>query len=704
MSLAALANGADCGPINPLQGLAKNFGDDRGLQQDHFGASRAGPSRGTFRTTQGAPAGFGQEATHFFAGGQNASPVPPMGQSHFDLAALRTALPAPSFESPQAFTPAQSFSSSVQGPSWASDFLVHSNKSSAAPSRQAASPQAFSAREQMNHSPFSPGIQPQLGIHPMSQMSALPPNLQTAAANLRQGLQIDQQQMDNAFQSFEQTHTPVTAAPAPVTQVEQSQSTAQPQDADLLARTAGLLVQSVDHEKNPKFANSQFLGLMKQLRDRTVIVEGNDIVAAPSDWQMGQGQSFGVSTDLKGKGKAVPSFSAVMQEPGASQLQGASSSLQQPAQDALTGSEEDPNEAYFRQDNEDYISYWKAHQGPRPPGVPSQEWQQLQRDWERFEATATGMRPLAHYEFQSGNPYLLGERSYNHTMHGGATQTNSYSESVLQMEAVVQRDPNNARAWFELGVKQQENEREQQAIQALQRALELDPTHLPSWLALAISYTNEGDRQGTYQAVQSWVEHNTKYRGVVEAFEEEEGAPIVGSDEFQRLIGCLIAMARGVARPDEVDADVQIALAVLLNTNEDYARAQDCFQAALSVRPEDWLLYNRVGATLANGGRADEAISYYYKALEINPAYIRARFNLGISCINLRRYEEAAQHILDALVLQDSDGPRGSGNNRGVTSYALWDSLKTTCLHMQRIDLATMCDTQDLEGIRNQLF
>ena len=41
--------------------------------------------------------------------------------------------------------------------------------------------------------------------------------------------------------------------------------------------------------------------------------------------------------------------------------------------------------------------------------------------------------------------------------------------------------------------------------------------------------------------------------------------------------------------------------------------------------PQDWLLYNRVGATLANGGRADEALSYYYRALEINPSYIRAR-------------------------------------------------------------------------------
>jgi hypothetical protein len=35
MSLATLVNGADCGPLNPLQGLTKNLDTDRGMQQVH---------------------------------------------------------------------------------------------------------------------------------------------------------------------------------------------------------------------------------------------------------------------------------------------------------------------------------------------------------------------------------------------------------------------------------------------------------------------------------------------------------------------------------------------------------------------------------------------------------------------------------------------------------------------------------------------
>ena len=362
----------------------------------------------------------------------------------------------------------------------------------------------------------------------------------------------------------------------------------QPPEADLLARTAGLLVQSVDHERNPKFVNSQFLGLMKQLRDRKAIVEGNDIVAACTDGQIGQ--AYTISADLKGKGKAAPSSTAI-QEMGVSQSHVPPSVLG-PIEQAASIESEDANDAYFQRDNEDYINYWNAHHASVPPLVASTEdWQQLHRDWERFEATTTGVRQLAEYQFQRGNPYLLGERSHNHAMHDGSILGHSFSEvcgffqarssnfrldfslqSVLEMEAVVQRDPNNARAWYELGVKQQENEREPQAIGALKRSLELDPTHLPSWLALAISYTNEGDRHGTYEAIQNWIRHNEAYRDIVAAYEAGDGAEGNGTYESQNLIACLIAMARGVSLTrtggSDVDPDVQIALAVLLNTNE----------------------------------------------------------------------------------------------------------------------------------------
>lgn len=137
------------------------------------------------------------------------------------------------------------------------------------------------------------------------------------------------------------------------------------------------------------------------------------------------------------------------------------------------------------------------------------------------------------------------------------------------MEAAVQRDPTNAHAWFQLGVKQQENEREGKAIHALRRALELDPSHLPSWVALAISHTNEGNRNGAYEAIREWVSHNERYGEAVNTFRthNEEREDMTQNEKFNNLINCLITMSHSLGG-EEIDADIQVALAVLMNTNE----------------------------------------------------------------------------------------------------------------------------------------
>jgi hypothetical protein len=53
-------------------------------------------------------------------------------------------------------------------------------------------------------------------------------------------------------------------------------------DPDALARTAGQLLDSVKNNQSDKFQNSQFLQLMRQLRDKEVTVEGDKIVGVLS--------------------------------------------------------------------------------------------------------------------------------------------------------------------------------------------------------------------------------------------------------------------------------------------------------------------------------------------------------------------------------------------------------------------------------------
>ncbi|XP_036045227.1 PEX5-related protein isoform X9 [Onychomys torridus] len=272
--------------------------------------------------------------------------------------------------------------------------------------------------------------------------------------------------------------------------------------------------------------------------------------------------------------------------------------------------------------------------------------------------------------------------------------------TILFMEAAILQDPGDAEAWQFLGITQAENENEQAAIVALQRCLELQPNNLKALMALAVSYTNTGHQQDACEALKNWIKQNPKYKYLVKNKKSSPGltrrmskSP-VDSSVLEGVKELYLEAAH--QNGDMIDPDLQTGLGVLFHLSGEFNRAIDAFNAALTVRPEDYSLWNRLGATLANGDRSEEAVEAYTRALEIQPGFIRSRYNLGISCINLGAYREAVSNFLTALSLQ-----RKSRNQQQVPHPAIsgniWAALRIALSLMDQPELFQAANLGDLD-------
>ena len=264
---------------------------------------------------------------------------------------------------------------------------------------------------------------------------------------------------------------------------------------------------------------------------------------------------------------------------------------------------------------------------------------------------------LGDYQFEDDNPF----RAVGDPFGEGVRildEAGNLSLAALAFEAAVQRDPRHVEAWTLLGTAQAQNEKETPAIRALERALHLDPRNTDALMGLAVSYTNEGYDATAYRTLERWL--SVRHPAVVAPDQLSAAADVGFTDRRQlhaRVTDLFLQAAAQRPAGADMDPDVQVGLGVLFYGAEQHDKAVDCFGAALASaepgaatgRRQRPLLWNRLGATLANSGRSEEAIAAYEEALTLNPNFVRARYNLGVSCINVGCLPEAAQHLLGSL-------------------------------------------------------
>ncbi|KAK7147581.1 hypothetical protein R3I94_010182 [Phoxinus phoxinus] len=466
--------------------------------------------------------------------------------------------------------------------------------------------------------------------------------------------------------------------------VQDKEWTQEYQSGEELRQTANELLAKVD---DPKLKNTEFLRFIRQIGDGSVTVE-----------------------DRAGKEHT--------DKAQAKEAQHWASSLNQVSADSA--------ESWV----DEFATYGPDFQQAKAAVESDVDfWEKLQQEWEEMAKRDAEAHPWLSdfdqmlsssydkgYQFEEDNPYLSHDDPFAEGVK--RMEAGDIPGAVRLFESAVQKEPDNQLAWQYLGTCQAENEQEFAAISALRRCIELKKDNLTALMALAVSFTNESLHRQACETLRDWLRHNPKYRPILEQHEREKEREGVREKEKEReRFGSLLPealfsevqtlfLSAAAADPARVDPELQCGLGVLFNLSGEYDKAVDCFSAALSVMPQDYLLWNKLGATLANGNRSEEAVAAYRRALELQPGFVRSRYNLGISCVNLGAHREAVEHFLEALSLQrqaagDGEGGAGRGPGSAVTvmSDNIWSTLRMALSMMGESSLYSAADRRDLDTL-----
>eukprot|EP01135_Chromosphaera_perkinsii_P002107 Nk52_evm41s217 gene=Nk52_evmTU41s217 len=334
-----------------------------------------------------------------------------------------------------------------------------------------------------------------------------------------------------------------------------------------------------------------------------------------------------------------------------------------------------------------YQSHWD---------VMSEEWENVREEFlesKKTERSKSEKKELSgDYIFEPNNPYLSVEKPLKEGV--DLLKCGELADAILYFEAALKVEPTCAYAWKLLGAAHAENENDPQSISACLKCLSLSKGDLETLLILACGYVNLVQFANASETLYEYIKI---FRGNLK-HDDETG---LENTQPELLVdyGLLRKLFADTVKElgDDVNADLLIAQGVVLSITSEFDGAAETFNRALRHRPKDPMLWNKLGASYANGGRYVEAANAYEKALFLNPGFVRARYNLGICCLNLEAYSEACDCFSSCHLIQREcsadDVSRISGAS--VESDGIWNLLALTLEHMKKPEAAIRARNQD---------
>lgn len=240
-------------------------------------------------------------------------------------------------------------------------------------------------------------------------------------------------------------------------------------------------------------------------------------------------------------------------------------------------------------------------------------------------------------------------------------------EALEASEKAVEIDPNYAVAWVNNAAALLKLKRYDEALQASEKAIELDPNYAIAWNNKAAALHNLGRNDEALDASEKAIELDAnfanpwvniadilielkRYDESIQASEKAIGIDPNYASPWNNKAVALLRLKRNneslQASEKALEIDPGFALAwvnkaaALLNLG----RYEDSLQASeksIELDSKNAIAWNNKGYALYKQGKFDEAVQAYNKCIELDPKYEKVWNNMGTVLLALNRGDEA---------------------------------------------------------------
>jgi len=222
-----------------------------------------------------------------------------------------------------------------------------------------------------------------------------------------------------------------------------------------------------------------------------------------------------------------------------------------------------------------------------------------------------------------------------------AVRNNSQAETIWR--EILRVEPNNGKAYNNLGNALRRQGKLAEALAAHQKALQLNHNDAEAYVGIGNVLNAQGKPEEALASHKKAIQLNPKlaiaYNGLGNALYNQE-----------KLEEAVTAFQKAI----EFDPKYTIAynnLGIALSDQKKLDEAVAAFQKTIELDPKFAYAYNNLGIALYDQKKLDEAIAAYRKAIELDPKYAKAYNNLGIALKDQKKLDEAVTAYQKAIEL-----------------------------------------------------